>query len=115
MKKVLLVDDMPLVTKSISRLLNGMGLTIKTATNGREAMDSISKTGIILDLVITDWEMPVMGGGELVEELKKLHIKPKIIIMSSNSCIEEEGASAILQKPFSQENFIETVKNILHL
>jgi chemosensory pili system protein ChpA (sensor histidine kinase/response regulator) len=117
---ILVVDDSLSVRKFIGAILQGRNFEVFTATNGLEALNIIDENRI--DLVITDLEMPVMHGYELLGELKRrglLSIIPVIVLTSRSSSKHEEkafglGASDFLIKPFEEENLLETVKRNIH-
>lgn len=69
-QRVLLVDDSLSVRKVVSVMLERLGATVTTASDGQEALDLIL-TGQTFDAVITDLEMPRLSGFELVDELRR--------------------------------------------
>lgn len=88
--KVLLVDDEPFITKGLSVLVDwdALGFTIvSTAANGRQALAFLKKHPV--DLVIADIQMPVMGGLELMEILRRDKISDAhFVILSGYSDFE---------------------------
>jgi len=116
---VLVVDDSISVRKIMSAMLTSRNYNVLTATNGLEALNIIDENSI--DLVITDLEMPVMHGYELLGEIKRrglLNIIPVVVLTSRAGEKHQEkafslGASGYLTKPFEEGELIETVqKNI---
>ena len=82
----LVVDDSMLIRYSICRFLSDRGFTVETAANGHEALDVVAR--IQPDLVITDLQMPKMGGCELISALKcqpKTASVPIIIVAAKTS------------------------------
>ena len=70
--KALLVDDEPFITKGLAVLVdwNALGFAIEgTASNGRQALAFLKKHSV--DLIIADIQMPVMGGLELLEVIRR--------------------------------------------
>jgi CheY-like chemotaxis protein len=64
----LVVDDSMLIRHTVCRFLEERGFAVESATNGQEALE-ILKT-VLPDLIITDMQMPKMGGNELITSLK---------------------------------------------
>lgn len=105
--KVLVVDDSFTARRHISRVLNNMGISdITEAENGADALQKIKNQ--YFDVVVTDYNMPVMDGKEFVEEVRKNSSQAAIpILMVSSetdvsrlSAVQQVGVSAICDKPF---------------
>jgi two-component system, chemotaxis family, chemotaxis protein CheY len=111
MMQVLLVDDSPAMRHYVARTLRmtGMEFQIHEAENGREAMSKAMD--VRPDLVITDLNMPEMGGEQLVAEMHKLpELKATpVIVMSAvrspgkSQELIHAGAVAYMTKPVSPE------------
>jgi CheY-like chemotaxis protein len=98
---VLCVDDEPLLTASLSRLLRRWGAQVLTASHGREALEVLARTAVRPDLIITDLKMPVLDGDGLIRALRldpALAAIPVAVLSASRT---EERASAYLPKPFT--------------
>lgn len=67
---ILLVDDNQIITEFMSRCLLKLGCELKTAANGKIALEIISNTIQPFDLIIIDMEMPVMNGLEFLKAIK---------------------------------------------
>ena len=106
MKKVLIVDDNYYFLTGLSMGLNGYlkNCKILTAGNGRKALEIMEY--IPVDLIVTDLEMPIMDGYELVESIKKKQPDLPVFIMTGSGAPETEkrlaalGALRFLEKPF---------------
>ncbi|MCX7913714.1 MAG: response regulator [Thermodesulfovibrionales bacterium] len=111
-KNVLVVDDSISVRKYVSTFLQTKNFNVYTATNGAEALDLIQSTPI--DMVITDLEMPVIHGYELIARLKaseKYRGIPIIVLTSRGGKKHQEkalelGAKDYLIKPFDEESLM---------
>ena len=67
-KKILIAEDSVLIQNAIHSLMDKMQLSYEIFKNGKELIDALSATNINnIALIITDLEMPVMGGLELIE------------------------------------------------
>ena len=67
LKKVLVVDDDPIVGRSIDRILSPRGYAVITASNGPEALDKLAREDY--DVVYTDIKMPGMDGLEVAARI----------------------------------------------
>ena len=107
LRKVLVVDDDPVVGKSFDRVLSEKGYAVSTAPNGQEALDKLAREDY--DVVFTDIRMPGMDGVEVAERVKqKRPWVPVVIITGYGSAAnearaKEAGVSAFIRKPLSPE------------
>ena len=118
--RILVVDDSSTARKHVSRILKGMGVEhIVEAVNGQEGVDALSNGEF--DLIVTDYNMPEMDGGELVEwvrqEIGNTFIPILMITSEANEStlahIQQAGVSAICNKPFDPENIREIIYRVL--
>lgn len=106
-RKVLVVDDDPVIGESFNRVLTGKGYAVITAANGEEALAKLKAEQY--DLVYTDLRMPGMDGLEVAERVKaKQPWTPVVIVTGYGSRTSEErayaaGVSGFLNKPLSPE------------
>jgi len=111
--RLLFVEDEEDLLEIISDTLTKLDANFITAKNGQEALDLLEKTSV--DIVITDINMPVMNGLDLIENLNKLHPKIQVIVMSAHTETEyinkanSLGVKDYLIKPFDFIKFIELV------
>jgi two-component system chemotaxis response regulator CheY len=118
MTDILIVDDAPTIRRMLSLILEKKGFQVVTAVNGREALQRLSETRF--DVLITDINMPEINGIELVTQLRADNAYQKLaIIMLTGSedeiqkgAIENAGADALLKKPVSSWNLIDTITHI---
>jgi CheY-like chemotaxis protein len=74
----------------------------------------LSRADAKVDLVVTDLVMPGMGGRELVERIRQL--APPVKILCTSGYVMPDGkqsATAYLQKPFTSDELVAKVKNVL--
>jgi DNA-binding NtrC family response regulator len=106
-RKVLVVDDDPVVGESFNRVLSRKGYAVITAANGDEAMAKLQAEKY--DLVFTDLRMPGMDGLEVAEQVKaRQPWTPVVIVTGYGSKPSEDRARALgvaefLNKPLSPE------------
>jgi CheY-like chemotaxis protein len=116
-RKVLVVDDDPVVGKSFNRVLSQKGYVVITAQNAAEALDKLREQEV--DLVYTDIRMPGMDGLELAEQMKaKRPWTPVVIVTGYGTQANEArakaaGVSAFLNKPLSPEMIEESAAHAL--
>ena len=110
--KILIVDDSRAMRAIVRRHVTEAGFTdaeLTEAENGQEALDQVRAD--CPDIVLSDWNMPVMTGIELLEALRaEGNIVPLGFVTSESSDDFKErafdaGASFMITKPFTAEDF----------
>jgi len=116
-KRILVADDERAIVNLAKRALEIKGYQIDFAYNGKDALDiakSKYQNNESIDLLISDTDMPVMNGHELIKEIKNLDNKIKIMQMSGyGGNVKSEHADAFLKKPFEIDKFYESVEKLL--
>jgi CheY-like chemotaxis protein len=113
-RKILVVDDDPVIRDMMADILEFEGYTISVARNGSEALQLLR--GGEEYLVFLDIMMPVMSGKELcklIEADPYLRERHRIILMSAMDNLEEAATfevDAILQKPFVVDDVIDILE-----
>ena len=116
-KKLLVVDDDPVVGKSFNRVLSGKGYAVITAANGEEALAKLGSG--IYDAVFTDIKMPGMSGIEVAERIKATRPWLPVVIVTGYGSPENEaraeaaGVCGFLRKPLSPEMIEESAEMAL--
>jgi CheY-like chemotaxis protein len=115
-RRILVVDDEPLVCDSVKRMLMSYGHSVETATSGEQALDIFEKSRF--DLVIIDYLMPVMRGDKLAVILReRVASQPIIMISASGDMLRTEksleGVDFIISKPFQLEELREAIAKFL--
>ena len=106
-KKVLVIDDDPVVGKSFDRVLSPKGYAVISAANGAEALDKIAKERY--DVVFTDIKMPGMDGLEVAKRIKGSNPWMPVVIVTGYGSEANEmqarqlGVSHFLHKPLTPE------------
>lgn len=111
--RVLVVDDEPLLVKSLKRVLVREGHDVVTAAHGGEALDVLGTTSV--DIVLSDVRMPVMDGVELVRRLSAMTLAPPVVLLTgyadtSDAELRATGAIAVLGKPVEVATLLETLR-----
>ena len=118
-KKIMVVDDSPTILQVLSFTLEDAGFEVIEASNGQDALDKLS--GLSLDMLITDLNMPKMDGIELVREVRKIpeHRFMPILMLTTESqgakkqMGKDAGASAWLVKPFKPEQLLSVINMVM--
>lgn len=114
---ILVVDDQPEIRDLMVHVLTHAGFDVNTADDGRDASLSIGQR--VVDLVLTDINMPGRNGLELIAELKVRRPELPVIAMSGGGgklsredllkAARHVGAVAILHKPFTMAQLLASV------
>ena len=119
-KRIFLVDDSATILLSISNILTKAGFEIEKAANAEEALRKF-QSGVKMDLLITDLNMPGMNGIELIKEVRKLpnyRFMPILFLTTESQQTKRAeakaaGASGWLVKPATAESLLNTIKLVL--
>lgn len=119
MARILIVDDSASMRNMVTATLQSAGHQIKDAADGQQAFNTAK--GDKFDAVITDLNMPVMNGLELVKNLRTLpsYKYTPILLLTTESSAEKKsegrsvGATGWLVKPFNPEKLLATVSKVL--
>ena len=119
MTRILLIDDETIVLSSTTALLAELGYETLIANGCREGMKIYSENRDTIDLIILDMIMPEMDGSVCFAELKKINPEMKVVISSGFATstkikeVEELGAKAFLQKPYSVSSLSATIQKVM--
>lgn len=123
--RILFVDDEPNLLHGLQRLLRPMReqWDVYFAANGREAMALMQATPC--DVVVTDLFMPEQEGLETIIALRRQHPATKIVAISGGGyqskfiraldIATKLGANSTLQKPFSSQQMIDVLQEVMHV
>jgi PAS domain S-box-containing protein len=116
---VLVVEDETAIRGLVRRTLEGVGLVVIEAENGREALDIFALGGEPPKLVLTDIIMPEVNGRQLSDALADLHPNLPILFMSGYTGEDVLARSLLpetapfIQKPFAPEELLSRVRGML--
>ncbi|PLX48252.1 MAG: DNA-binding response regulator [Desulfobulbaceae bacterium] len=117
MHTILIVDDEPNYLIVLQELLEEEGFEILTAHNGEDALQICKDND--LDLVLTDMQMPGMGGMELLSSIKKRTPQLPVIMMTAFGEIEkavaamQAGSFNFLTKPFKNDELLANINKAI--
>lgn len=116
-QKILVVDDDPVVLKSLKDLLAIRGFNPSTAIGGQEAICQLQQNNY--DLILLDLHMPYVSGHDVMDHINANNIDTSIIIVSGETSFEaaknacSQGAYDFLRKPYATDELIITINNAL--
>ena len=117
-KKILVVDDVTYVLKTLVRTLNNEGYFTISATTGREALEKYEK--YYPDLITVDQRLPDMTGAQLVKSIRQLKNGENARIIFISAIDDKEtiksilhlGVAEYLLKPFEKVKLLDAVKKV---
>ena len=116
--KILVIDDSPMVFKTVTRALEPEGFQmVGQAFNGKDGLDKINQ--LKPDVIILDITMPIMDGIQTAEYLFQKNPASKVIMLSAMGDDEllnkakQIGVKVFLTKPFKPEELVSSVRSLL--
>ncbi len=119
MVKILAVDDSISIRQMVSHTLKEAGYEVETANDGSDALKKSERTKF--DVVISDVNMPIMGGFDLVRAMRKnpTYKFTPILMLTTETSTEKKmegksaGATGWLVKPFNPDTLLKTLKRVI--
>ena len=115
---VLVVDDLKSSRLTLGGILEDEGHNVVLAENGYQAIEAAKQ--VPFDLVFMDIKMPGINGVQTFREVKKINPQTAVIMMTAYSVEDlvrealEEGAYAVVYKPFDMEHVVSIIESALH-
>lgn len=117
--KALIIDDSRAMRRILSGIVKPLGFAVKEAENGQEGLDKLFETGPV-EIVLVDWNMPVMDGLEFVKTVRLTagYEAQKIVMVTTETEPSQmaraliSGVDEFVMKPFTQDILIEKLKLI---
>ena len=118
--KILVVDESVTMVLSLKTTLTMNGFEVETANNGEAALDKL-KSGIKPNLIVTDVNMPVMGGLEMIGKVRALpgfRFIPILTLTTESEAAKRDegkrlGATGWLVKPVAGNDLVKVIKQVL--
>jgi len=106
--RALVIDDDPAMLLIITAILNGLGYEVTQASNGQKGLVRLTESSLP-DVVLVDWNMPVMNGLEFVKSVRSNSIYDHLPIIMVTTELEmsqvaltfDAGVSEYIMKPFT--------------
>lgn len=115
--RALIVDDSRPIRRIESGILNELGFETVTAENGQEALERLQEYPLP-DVVLVDWNMPVMNGIEFTRAVRKDPKLSQLVLLMVTTETEPEqmlralsaGVDEYLMKPFTRDCLVEKLQ-----
>jgi two-component system chemotaxis response regulator CheY len=109
MPNCLVVDDSKVIRKVARHILESLSLNVSEAGDGREALEMCDAS--VPDVVLLDWNMPIMNGLDFLRELSRRNLvtPPKVIFCTTENGVDyiraavDAGADEYVMKPFDRD------------
>ena len=119
MQKVMIVDDSVSMRQMVGFTLRQGGYQVIEAEHGQDALNKLA--GGVVDLIITDLNMPVMDGITLIKNVRMqpaMKTKPILMLTTEGLAAKKEqgkaaGATGWIVKPFDPEKLLQTLAKVL--
>ncbi len=116
MKKSLVIDDSKVIRKVARHMLETLDFSVEEAGNGAEALESLRQN--VPEIILLDWNMPVMDGMEFLKVLQDMALenRPKIIFCTTENDVDhirqamDAGADEYIMKPFDRETLLSKIE-----
>lgn len=113
----LVVDDSSAMRMVLKKIMRDAGYEVSEAVDGSDALNKLKEVGSV-ELMLVDWNMPVMDGLEFVQAVRKddAYAASTIIMVTTEDGIDrisialEAGANEYVMKPFTTESLIEKLQ-----
>lgn len=118
MKHILIIDDSKAVHAYVKNCFKTFDVKLTHVLNGQEALDLIKSGSTDFNLILLDWEMPIMDGPSTFDSLKCKVTIPVIMMTTKNqpediSFMLNKGVSEYVLKPFTQDILLDKIQNVL--
>jgi len=116
-KKILVIDDEQIVLDSVKKILGAEDFDVDPAISSREGLERAMKQDY--DLVLTDIRMPEIGGMRILRDIKRSKPATPVVIFTGYATVQSAvqamklGASDYIEKPFTPDMLLTTVKKVL--
>ena len=113
-RRILVVDDEPMVCDAVELMLSFDGHSVTTAANGTEALACLE--GASFDLVITDYAMPHMKGDELAQRIRARNPATPVVMITAHAEMLTAtrtpllGVDLVISKPFMLETLRDAIR-----
>jgi len=119
--KAIVADDSRLIRGIIEKTAASIGFEVVQAGNGEEAMNILEADGSEINLVLLDWNMPVLNGIDVIKKMRgddRFKMIPVLMISteSEDDRIKEAinaGAQGYLTKPFTTDKLLDAIRHVL--
>ena len=117
--RILIVDDDNTNAMSAKSVLERNGCLVQVASNPVKALEKYAREKDSIDVVIIDYFMPLLDGGEVVQRLRKLNPEIKVILFSGaeetdlQQIMNRYPIDACIHKPLRIQEALQTIREVL--
>lgn len=119
--KLIAADDSRLVRGIVAKAVATIGYEVVHAGNGKEALDMLEAHGQDINLVLLDWNMPILNGIDVIKAMREDDRYKNIPVLmvsteSENERIQEAltaGAQGYLTKPFTADQLVGAINDVM--
>ncbi len=119
--KMIVADDSRLIRGIIEKTATAIGFQVFQAANGKEALNLLETNSEDINLVLLDWNMPMMNGIDVLRNMRADNRFKEIpVLMVSTECEEDKireaiaaGATGYLAKPFKADKLANAIHQVL--
>jgi two-component system chemotaxis response regulator CheY len=119
--KLIVADDSRLIRGIIERTAVSIGFEVIHAANGKEALNILEASDKDINLVLLDWNMPMMNGIDVLRNMRSDDRFKNIPVMMISTESEDDkikeaidaGAHGYLTKPFTADKLADAIRQVL--
>jgi len=117
--RILIVDDDNTNAMSAKSVLERNGCLVQVASNPVKALEKYAREKDSIDVVIIDYSMPLLDGGEVVQRLRELNPEIKVILFSAaeetdlQQIMDRYPIDACIHKPLRIQEALQTIREVL--
>jgi PAS domain S-box-containing protein len=118
---ILVVEDEEMLNELITSMLSAKGYTVLRSSDGKEAVEVYGKNKERVALVISDFGLPKLSGGEVLTWLKEINPEVRFMLATGyidpeeRAAIIENGAKEIVLKPYRPADLLKKVRKVLDM
>ena len=110
---ILVVDDDQFFRSAVNTILRNAGFHTIEARDGLEAYEIVRAIGASIELLLTDVQMPRMGGLSLINAVRELCPKMPVLLMTGSQLENLPRSYAVLNKPIGREALLQAVRSAI--
>jgi len=120
-KSILIIDDSESIRELVGSTLEEAGYDVRRGVNGEDGLNCLREMDENVKLIITDLNMPVMDGIQLIKEVRKkgqYKYLPIIVLTTETQTMKKKeakdvGATGWIVKPFERERLLGVIKKVI--
>ena len=115
--RVLFVDDEAAFREVVEPQLTSEGFNVTCASNGAEALTHLKKGQF--DVVLLDYHMPDMNGVEVLQRMKELNIRTRVVMLTGETALDKAietlklGVDDYVTKPYFAKHLVACINRVV--